>query len=72
MFNPNSLVGREIRSLDDEEYGHRVLSYNSDTKEYTVETIYWANGELVNPGYFGSTISRDNLYNKYDVKPSKE
>ena len=67
MINPNSLVGKEVRSLDEEEYGHRVLSYDVDSSTYIVETIYWDSKELVNPDYLGSTISRDNLYQKYDV-----
>ena len=68
MFDPNSLVGKELRSLDDTEYGHRVLDYNSDTQKYIVETIYWNSKELVNPDYLGSTIGKDTLYKKYDVK----
>ena len=67
MFDPSSLVGKEVRSLNDEEYGHRVLIYNSDTQKYTVETIYWNSREVVNPDYLGSIISRDDLYRKYDV-----
>ena len=67
MINPNSLVGKEVRSLGDEEYGHRVLSYDVDSSTYIVETIYWDSKELVNPDYLGSTISKDNLYQKYDV-----
>jgi len=68
MFDPSSLVGKEVRSLDDEEYGHRVLIYNSDTQKYIVETIYWNNREIVNSDYLGSTISKDDLYRKYDVR----
>ena len=68
MFDPSSLVGREVRSLDDEEYGHRVLFYNSDTQKYTVETIYWNNKKIVNPDYLGSKISKDDLCRKYDVR----
>tara|TARA_B100000131_G_scaffold97853_1_gene95005 strand:- start:3072 stop:3353 length:282 start_codon:yes stop_codon:yes gene_type:complete len=68
MFSPSSLVGKEVQALDDKEYGHRVLSYDSTTNSYIVETIYWSNGELVNPDYLGSTISSDDLYSKYDVK----
>ena len=68
MFDPNSLVGKDIRALDDEEYGHRVLSYSPDTREYLVETIYWSNREIVSPDYLASTISKDFLYRKYDVK----
>jgi len=68
MFDPGSLVGKEVRSLSDEEYGHRVLTYNSDTQRYIVETIYWNNREIVNPDYLGSTISKDGLYRKYDVR----
>ena len=68
MPNPNSLVGKEVRSLDDDEYGHRVLSYNPDTEEYVVETIYWNNKEIVNSNYLGSIISKDSLYRKYDIR----
>ena len=68
MFNPDSLVGKKVRSLDDKEYGHRVLSYDSDTKMYLVETIYWDSGEVVSPDYSGSTIREDDLYYKYDVR----
>ncbi len=67
MPNPNNLVGKEVRSSDDEEYGHRVLAYDPDTQSYIVETIYWSSRELVNPDYLGSTISKNDLYSKYDV-----
>ena len=72
MFDPNSLVGKEVRSFDDKEYGHRILSYNSRTNKYLVETIYWDNRRVVNPDYFGSTIDKNDLYHKYDVKFSLE
>ena len=72
MINTNSLVGKEVQSLGDEEYGHRVLSYDSDSATYVVETIYWDNRELVNPDYLGSTISKDDLYQKYDIKSQGE
>tara|TARA_A100001011_G_scaffold192783_1_gene201368 strand:- start:529 stop:747 length:219 start_codon:yes stop_codon:yes gene_type:complete len=72
MLDPNSLIGKEVRSLDDEEYGHRVLFYNADTRKYVVETIYWDSRELVNSDYLGSTISKDTLYRKYDVNSSVE
>tara|TARA_A100001015_G_C14907753_1_gene679094 strand:+ start:764 stop:982 length:219 start_codon:yes stop_codon:yes gene_type:complete len=72
MINTNSLVGKEVRSLADEEYGHRVLFYNADTRKYVVETIYWDSRELVNSDYLGSTISKDTLYRKYDVNSSVE
>ena len=45
MFDPNSLVGKEVRALDDEDYGHRVLIYYPDIQKYVVETIYWNNGK---------------------------
>ena len=67
MFNPNILVGKKVRSLHDKEYGHKVLSYDFNTNQYTVETIYWDSGEVVNPDYLPSTISSDSLYNKYDI-----
>ena len=72
MFNPASLVGKDVRALDDEEYGHRVLSYDADTREYLVETIYWSNREVVNRDYLASMISKDFLYRKYNVKSSSE
>ena len=72
MFNPASLVGKDVRALDYEEYGHRVLSYDSDTREYLVETIYWGSREVVNPDYLASTISKDSLYRKYNVNSSGE
>ena len=72
MFDPRSLVGKEVRALDDKEYGHRVLIYHSDIQKYVVETIYWNDGKIVNPDYLGSTISKDDLFNKYDVKSARE
>ena len=54
MFDPRSLVGKEVRALGDKEYGHRVLIYHSDIQKYVVETIYWNDGRIVNPDYLGS------------------
>lgn len=72
MLNHDSLIGKEVRSLDDEEYGHRILDYDSGTNKYVVETIYWDNREIVNSDYLGSTISKDDLYSKYAVGLARE
>ena len=71
MFDPNSLVGKEVRALDDEDYGHRILIYYPDIHKYVVETIYWNSGKTVNPNYFASTIDKNNLYNKYDINSAR-
>ena len=71
MFDSNSLVGKEVRALDDKEYGHRILIYYPDVQKYVVETIYWSDGKIVNPYYLGSTISKDDLFRKYDVKSAR-
>ena len=67
MFSPDILVGKSVRSLYDKGYGHKILSYDFNNNQYTVETIYWDSGEAVNPDYLPSKISLDSLYNKYDV-----
>ena len=72
MFDPNSLVGKEVRALDDADYGHRILNYYSENQYYVVETIYWDDGKLVNENYLGSLIKKDNLHNKYDVYSPRE
>ena len=66
-----SLVGKEVRALDDKDYGHRVLAYYPETEEYAVESIYWNDGKKVNPDYLGSIITKDNLYNKYDINSAR-
>jgi hypothetical protein len=71
MFDPSSLIGKEIRALDDEDYGHRILIYYPDTQQYVVETIYWNDGRIVNPDYLGSVIGKDDLYSKYDVNSAR-
>jgi len=71
MLDPNSLIGKEVRALDDDDYGHRVLVYYSEIEKYIVESIYWNSGEKVNPNYLGSTISKDALYSKYDVTSAR-
>ena len=72
MFDPSSLIGKEIRALDDEDYGHRILIYYPDTQQYVVETIYWNDGRIVNPDYLGSTISKNDLCSKYDVSSARQ
>jgi hypothetical protein len=72
MFDPKNLVGKEVRALDDEDYGHRVLNYYPENQYYVVETIYWDSGKLVNKDYLESPIKKDDLYNKYDVYSARE
>jgi len=71
MFDSDSLAGKEVRALDDKDYGHRVLTYYPDIEKYVVETIYWNNRKVVNPDYSGSIIGKNDLYNKYDINSAR-
>jgi len=71
QIDPSSLIGKEIRALDDKDYGHRILMYCPETEKYVVESIYWNNGKRVNPDYLGSTIGKNDLCSKYDVSSAR-
>ena len=71
QIDPSSLIGKEIRALDDKDYGHRILMYYPEIEKYVVESIYWNNGERVNPDYLGSTIGKNDLCKQYDINSAR-
>lgn len=50
-LDPHNIIGKEVPAADGMDYGHRVLSFNPDTGDYTVQSIRWSTGEPVgSPG----------------------
>lgn len=43
--DPWNIIGKEVKAADGGDYGHRVLSYNPNTEDYTVRAIKWSTGD---------------------------
>jgi len=65
-MDPHNIVGREVRAADGGNYGHRVLSYDADTKEYSVQAICWSTGELLDDADVIRTIDAFKISYRYD------
>ena len=40
--DPWNIIGKEIKAADGGDYGHRILSYDTNTQDYTVRSIRWS------------------------------
>lgn len=47
IADPNRLVGKEVKAADGGDYGNRILSYNAESNDYTVQQIRWSDGEKI-------------------------
>lgn len=45
ITDPHNIIGKEVRAADGGDYGHRVLGYDPETEDYTVQAIRWSTGE---------------------------
>jgi len=49
MYNKLDLVGMEVQAADGGNYGHRILAYKAEAKDYIVQPIRWSTGDIIGP-----------------------
>lgn len=67
-MDPHKIIGMEIPAADGGNYGHRVISYNSETEDYLVQPIRWSTGQNIGPE---TDIDQFKITYRYDLNAAR-
>lgn len=68
--DPNNLVGKEVQAADGGDYGNKILSYDAQSNDYTVQQIRWSDGEKIKPDTH--RIDANKLSYRYDLRTARD
>jgi hypothetical protein len=66
--NLYALIGYDVPAADGGDYGHRVLDYDPDTRDYVVRPIKWSTRELLYPNRAPEALDDFKITYRYDLK----
>lgn len=48
--DPTTLIGKRVRAADGGNYGHLIVGFNANSRDFLVIPIVWSTGEPIRPG----------------------
>lgn len=66
LNDPRGIIGYDVPAADGGDYGHRVVSFDMETQNYTVVAIKWSTGEVLPDTVVPRHIDEFKISYRYD------